>query len=88
MLEAVGRGWDKEGWGSGQDIARVKGHTLYAAIRQAKAQPGSAEELTRRVHEGTLSIVSNLAGFKAFYVVYGDDDLVTTVSVFEDQTAA
>jgi|GEM_PF-1175699 len=88
VLEAVGRGWDKEECGSGQDISRVQGHALYAAIRQAKAQPGSAEEFTRRIHEGTLPIVSNLAGFKAYYVVYGDDDLVTTVSIFEDQTAA
>ena len=61
---------------------------MYMAIRQAKAQPGSAEEFTRRVNDGILSIVSNLAGFNAYYVVYGDDDLVTTVSIFEDQTAA
>jgi len=88
VLEAVGRGWDKEEWGSGQDVARVKGHTLYAAIWQAKAQPGSAEELTRRVHEGTLPIVSSIAGFKVYYVIYGDDDLVTTVSIFEGQMAA
>jgi len=88
VLEAVGRGWDQEEGGSGQGVARVKGHTLYAAIWQAKAKPSAAEELTRRVHEGTLPIISNITDFKVYYVVYGDDDLVTTFSVFEDQTAA
>ena len=88
VLEAVGRGWDKDKCGSGQDVSRAQGHPMYMAIWQAQAQSGSAEEFTQHVNDGTLPIVSNLAGFKASYVVYGDDALVTTVSIFEDQTTA
>jgi hypothetical protein len=61
---------------------------MYAAIRQAKVKPGSAEELTRRINEEGLPIIRSIRGFKAYYVVYRDDDMVTTVSVFEDQAAA
>jgi hypothetical protein len=61
---------------------------MYAAIRQAKAKPGSAEELTRRINEEAVPIIRSIQGFKAYYVVYGNDDMVTTVSVFEDQAAA
>ena len=66
----------------------MKEHTLYAAIRQAKAQPGSAEELTRRMHKEAVPISRSIRGFKAYYVVYRADAMVTTVRVCEDHTAA
>ena len=61
---------------------------MYTAIRQGKVKPGSAEELTQRINEGAVPIISSMPGFKAYYVVYADDDTVTTISVFEDQAAA
>ena len=61
---------------------------MYAAIRRGKVKPGSAEELARRVQEGALPIVSSISGFQAYYVVYGDEDMVVTVSVFADKAAA
>jgi len=56
---------------------------MYAAIRQAKAKTGSAEELTRRIKEGAIPIISDVDGFRAYYVVYAGDDTVTAISIFD-----
>ena len=55
---------------------------MYAAIRQAKARAGSAEELARRIKEGAIPIISDVDGFMAYYVVYAGDDTVTAISLF------
>jgi hypothetical protein len=47
---------------------------VYAAIRQAKAKTGTAEELTRRIKEGVIPIISDVEGFMAHYVIYAPDD--------------
>ena len=36
---------------------------MYAAIRQAKAKTGTAEELARRIKEGAIPIISDVEGF-------------------------
>ena len=61
---------------------------MYAAIRQAKAKPGSAGELADRIKEGAVPIVSNVPGFRGYYVVYAPDDTVTTISLFDDRAGA
>jgi hypothetical protein len=61
---------------------------VYAAIRQAKAKTGMAEELSRRIKEGAIPIISDVPGFKAYYVVYAPDDTVTAISVFNDYAGA
>jgi hypothetical protein len=55
---------------------------MYAAIRQAKARPGMADELARRIKQGAISIISSVPGFLGYYVVYAPDDTVTAISVF------
>ena len=55
---------------------------MYAAIRQSKAKSGMAEELARRIKEGTIPIISDVEGFIGYYVVYAPDDTVTAISVF------
>jgi hypothetical protein len=57
---------------------------MYAAIRQAKAKTGSAEELARRIKEGAIPIISDVEGFMAYYVVYAPDDTVTAISIFNN----
>jgi hypothetical protein len=61
---------------------------MYAAIRQAKAKPGMADELARRIKKGAISIISNVPGFMGYYVVYAPDDTVTAISVFNDFAGA
>jgi hypothetical protein len=57
---------------------------MYAAIRQAKANTGTAEELARRIKEGAIPIISDVEGFMAYYVVYAPDDTVTAISIFNN----
>lgn len=61
---------------------------MYAAIRQAKARTGKAEELTRKIKEGVIPIISDVEGFMAYYVVYAPDDTVTAISIFNNYAAA
>lgn len=61
---------------------------MYAAIRQGKAKPGVAEELARRVKEGAIPIISDVTGFRAYYVVYAPDDTVTAIGIFDDHAGA
>jgi hypothetical protein len=65
-----------------------KEDTVYAAIRQGKAKTGMAEELTRRIKEGAIPIISDVQGFMAYYVVYAPDDTVTAISIFNDYAGA
>lgn len=61
---------------------------MYAAIRQAKAKTGAAEELARRIKEGAIPIISDVEGFMAYYVVYAPDDTVTAISIFNNHAGA
>ena len=61
---------------------------MYAAIRQAKAKTGKAEELATRIKEGAIPIISDVEGFRAYSVVYAPDDTVTAISVFNNFASA
>lgn len=61
---------------------------MYAAIRQAKAKAGMAEELGRRIKEGAIPIISDVDGFQAYYVIYAPDDTVTAISIFDSFAGA
>jgi hypothetical protein len=47
-----------------------------------------AEELTRRIKEGAIPIISDVEGFRGYYVVYAPDDAVTAISIFNDYAGA
>ena len=61
---------------------------MYASMRQGKAKAGMAEELTRRIKEGAIPIISDVPGFRAYYVIYAPDDTVTAISIFDDYSGA
>jgi hypothetical protein len=61
---------------------------MYAAIRQGKAKTGKAEELTRRIKEGAIPIISGVEGFMGYYVVYAPDDTVTAISLLNNFASA
>jgi hypothetical protein len=61
---------------------------MYAGIRQAKAKTGMVEELTRRIKEGAIPLISDVPGFMAYYVIYAPDDTVMAVSIFDSYAAA
>jgi hypothetical protein len=61
---------------------------MYAAIRRYDTDPRIVDELTRRVNEGFLPIISNAPGFVAYYVIDEGNGVLVSVSVFEDQAGA
>ena len=61
---------------------------MHAAIRQTKLKPGTADEVIQKAREGALPLITGAPGFKAYYMVLGEDNSLTTVSVFEDKAAA
>jgi hypothetical protein len=61
---------------------------MYAAIRQGKAKAGMAEELAVRIKEGAIPIISDVSGFRAYYVIYAPDDTVTAISIFDSYAGA
>jgi hypothetical protein len=68
--------------------SHTKESPMYAAIRQARAKTGMAEELTRRIKDGAIPIISDVEGFMAYYVVYAPDDTVTAISLFNNHAGA
>jgi len=61
---------------------------MYAAIRQVKAKAGKAEELTQKIKEGAIPIISDVEGFMGYYVVYAPDDTVVAISLFNNYASA
>ncbi len=61
---------------------------MYASIRRYTTSPGAAAELARRVNQGFVPIIGKAPGFVAYYVVDAGNDVVASVSVFQDQAGA
>ena len=62
---------------------------MYASIRKGKIKSGTAiAEVVPLIKTGALPILSSIPGFKAAYIVHGDDDTFTAISVFADRAAA
>ena len=61
---------------------------MYASIRRGKANPGATAEIAQRVKDSFVPIISQVPGFVAYYVVNLGDDMLATVSIFENQAGA
>jgi hypothetical protein len=61
----------------------------YAVIRRYTGlDPQAIDEVTRRVNEGLVPILSQLPGFVAYYALHTGGDVVASISVFEDRAGA
>jgi heme-degrading monooxygenase HmoA len=61
---------------------------MFSSIRKYTVTRGSTEELTRRVREGFVPLVRRMKGFKGYYLINSDPEVLITVSVFETAEAA
>lgn len=61
---------------------------MYASIRRYHILPETAEEFLRRLQRGFVPLISQAAGFRAYYVLQVGDDQVVSVSVFDSQAEA
>jgi len=61
---------------------------MYATVRRATFRPDSVEEVVRRVKETFVPALIASQGFVDFYMVSLGNGIVSTISVFETQSAA
>ncbi len=59
---------------------------MYASVRRYTGNAELAEALNQRADE-VRSVISEISGFKAYYLVEAGDDAVT-ISVFDDEAGA
>jgi hypothetical protein len=51
-------------------------------------KPGSVAELTKRVNDEGLPILTSIPGFKGYYMVHSENDTVTTLTLYTTKAAA
>jgi heme-degrading monooxygenase HmoA len=56
---------------------------MFIAIRKYRVRRGSKEEWARRVQEGFVPLIRELAGFRGYYLLEGGPDVVIAISIFE-----
>ena len=61
---------------------------MYASVRRYKTTPGSPAEISRRVNQGFVPIISKAPGFVAYYVVEAANDAVVSISIFQTEAEA
>ncbi len=61
---------------------------MYVAVRRYKVKAGSMDEIIRSVSEGFVPLISQASGFMAYYAVDAGNDIVFSVSIFQDQAGA
>ena len=61
---------------------------MFAAIRRYHTDPDSISEVTRKVNEGFVPLVSEMPGFVAYFAMDAGQGEYGTISVFEDQASA
>jgi Antibiotic biosynthesis monooxygenase len=61
---------------------------MYTAVRFYKIKSGTHEEISQRVQEGFVKLVSAVSGFIGYYMATTGRDTVMTISIFEDQAGA
>ena len=60
---------------------------MYAVIRHHRVQGAAVEELARQGKEDFAPMIKTMPGFVAYTIIAGQD-LVSTISIFEDKAAA
>jgi hypothetical protein len=63
-----------------------KGNAMYISVRRYTIHDeGTVDEIVRRVTEGFLPIISSSPGFKAYYAYSSGGNVISSVSVFDDE---
>ncbi len=58
---------------------------MYVVVRRYKAKPGAVEEIARQAREGFMPLVKEVPGFVAHYGINVGNNVVLTISIFQDQ---
>src|SRR4026208_1041327 len=62
---------------------------MYVSVRRYNiTDTESVEEISRRVKEGAVPLISQTPGFIAYYLADGGERVVVSISLFDDQAGA
>ena len=61
---------------------------MYVAVRRYQTEPGSIDELARRAQQGFVPLMRQVPGFVAYYGVDAGNNVIVTISIFQDQAGA
>lgn len=61
---------------------------MYVSVRRYTTRPGSAQEVAKRARERFVPLVSQMPGFKAYYIIDAGEGVLASISVFEDRESA
>jgi hypothetical protein len=57
---------------------------MFATIRRYESvDPGRTSEIVKKVDEGLVPSLSELAGFRGYYLVDAGDDVMTSIGLFD-----
>ena len=60
---------------------------MFASVRHYHIDPQKMDDLVKRI-PGAVDVISSLTGFRAYYVVRGDDGSIATLSLFSNAASA
>jgi heme-degrading monooxygenase HmoA len=61
---------------------------MFVAVRKYQVRRGSTAEWARRVQDGFVPLMRELAGFKGYYLLDGGQDVLITISMFDSADEA
>ncbi len=61
---------------------------MYASIRRYTTRPGSAQAVASRARERFVPVMSQLPGFRAYYIVDAGEGVLLSISIFDDRESA
>jgi hypothetical protein len=56
---------------------------MFIAIRKYRVRRGSTAEWARRVRDGFVPMIRELAGFRGYYLLDGGPDAIIAISMFD-----
>ena len=61
---------------------------MFIAVRKYRVRRGAAAEWARRVRDGFVPLMRELAGFRGYYLLDGGSDSLIAISVFDSADEA
>jgi hypothetical protein len=66
----------------------MEGDVYVRSHSSGQGKVGDGRRASSTNQGGAIPIISDVPGFKAYYVIYAPDDTVTAISIFDDYAGA
>ena len=61
---------------------------MHTTVRRYTMGAGTAADLAKKVEEGFVPLIKDIDGFNGYYVIDGGNNVVVSISVFEEEAQA